>query len=115
MTDDRRAASEPSGARAVLVYNVCRASLLIACLVIGWYAGLHNVLYLCAAAFIVSGVISWFLLKRQRIAMGVAIERTVERGRSRMAERTAAEDAYADLVHGEAVTNGTARAAEEPQ
>jgi hypothetical protein len=94
-------AGEPSGAKAVLVYNLCRGGLLAACLVAAWYAGIHNVLYLCATAFIVSGVISWFLLKRQRIAMGAAIERTVERGRAKAAERTAAEDEYADTVHGD--------------
>jgi hypothetical protein len=39
--------------------------------------------------------------------MGVAIERTVERGRSKMAERTAAEDEYADRVRAEAATPAT--------
>ncbi|HWC36027.1 MAG TPA: DUF4229 domain-containing protein [Mycobacteriales bacterium] len=94
--------AEPSGARAVLIYNLLRLSLLVACLVAGWYAGIHNWLYLCAGAFLVSGVISWFALKHQRIAMGMAIERTVERGRTKMAERTATEDAYADQVNGAA-------------
>ncbi|HEX3900691.1 MAG TPA: DUF4229 domain-containing protein [Mycobacteriales bacterium] len=89
----------PSGAKAVLVYNLMRLGLLAACLAIGWFAGVHNLLFLCAGAFLVSGVISWFALKRQRINMGVAIERTVERGRTKMAERTAAEDEYADAVH----------------
>lgn len=86
------------GARAVLVYNLLRLGLLALCLVIGYFAGLRG-LSLVAAAFLVSGGVSWFALKNQRINMGAAIERTVERGRSKMAERTAAEDAYADALH----------------
>jgi hypothetical protein len=93
-------AAEPSGAKAVLVYNLLRLALLAACAGISYLVGLRG-LYLVAVAFLASGVISWFLLKRQRINMGVAIERQVERGRGKMAERTAAEDAYADLAHGD--------------
>ncbi|HWA67235.1 MAG TPA: DUF4229 domain-containing protein [Mycobacteriales bacterium] len=92
--------SDPSGAKAVLVYNLLRLGLLAACLAIGYFAGLRG-LYLIAAALFVSGVVSWFALKQQRIDMGAAIERTVERGRSKMAERTQAEDEYADRVHGQ--------------
>jgi hypothetical protein len=86
---------ETGGAKAVLVYNLLRLALLAICLVIGYFAGLRG-LYLIAAAFLVSGAISWFALKNQRINMGAAIERTVERGRTKIAERTAAEDAYDD-------------------
>jgi hypothetical protein len=102
-------AEETSGAKAVLVYNLMRLGLLAACLAVGWLAGLHNLLFLCAAGFLVSGVLSWFLLKRQRINMGAAIERTVERGRTKLAERTAEEDEYADTVHHDAV-----QSADEP-
>jgi hypothetical protein len=88
---------EPSGAKAVLVYNLMRLSLLVGCAVIAYVVGLRGI-WLVAAAFLASGVLSWFLLTRQRIAMGVAIERTVERGRAKAAARTAAEDDYADAV-----------------
>jgi hypothetical protein len=91
-------AASPSGAKAVLVYNLLRLGLLAACLAIGYFAGLHG-LYLVASALLVSGVLSWFVLAKQRINMGAAIERTVERGRVKAAERTAIEDAYADEVH----------------
>jgi hypothetical protein len=94
------AASPPSAARAVLIYNLCRAGLLAAGIAIGWFAGLHNIALLLVVAFLGSGLISWFLLKPQRIQMGMALERTVERSRARMAERTANEDAYADSIHG---------------
>jgi hypothetical protein len=86
-----------SSARAVLSYNLLRAGLLLVCLGIGWAAGLHG-LWLIIVALLASGVLSWFLLSGQRVRMGLAIEQTVERGRSRMAARTAAEDAYADEV-----------------
>ncbi|HEX3707112.1 MAG TPA: DUF4229 domain-containing protein [Mycobacteriales bacterium] len=88
---------QTSGAKAVLVYNLLRLGLLAACAALGYLVGLRG-LYLVAVAFLASGVISWFALKRQRISMGAAIERTVERGRGKMAERTAAEDAIADQL-----------------
>lgn len=88
---------ETSGAKAVLVYNLLRLTLLVGCAVIAYVSGLRG-LWLVFVAFLASGVISWFALKNQRINMGAAIERTVERGRSKAAERTAAEDAYADSV-----------------
>ncbi|HVS68820.1 MAG TPA: DUF4229 domain-containing protein [Mycobacteriales bacterium] len=98
MTTDE---AEPSGARAVLIYNLLRLSLLVLCALIAYVIGLRGI-WLVAAAFLASGVISWFALKNQRINMGAAIERTVERGRAKAAERTAVEDEYADKVHGEA-------------
>jgi hypothetical protein len=95
---DERAATETSGAKAVLLYTQQRHSPLIACADIAHFLGLRGI-WLVAAAFLASGVLSWFLLTRQRIAMGAAIERTVEKGRAKAAERTAAEDAYAESVH----------------
>lgn len=86
-----------SPSKALLVYNVLRLLLLAACLGLGYLAGLRG-LVLIVAALAVSGVLSWFLLARQRIGMGVAVERAIERGRVKMAERTAAEDAYADAL-----------------
>jgi Protein of unknown function (DUF4229) len=88
-----------SASRAVLIYNVYRLALLAVCLGIGWLATLRGVV-LIVAALAVSGVLSWFLLRRQRMAMGMAVERTVERSRvrARIAQRTADEDAYVDTV-----------------
>jgi hypothetical protein len=71
--------------------------LLVGCLGIGWLAGLRGV-GLIVASLLVSGVLSWFLLRRQRIGMGVAVEQTVARSRARLAERTAREDAYVDAL-----------------
>jgi membrane protein implicated in regulation of membrane protease activity len=85
---------EPTANRAVLIYNLLRLGLFAVCFGVGWFAGLRPVIALLVLALLVSGVLSWFLLRRQREAMGRAVERTVERSRRRMAERTAAEDDY---------------------
>lgn len=79
----------------MLVYNLYRLGLLLLCLGLGWIAGLRSILLIVAALFI-SGVLSWFALRRQREAMGLAVEATVARGQRRFAARTAAEDEYVD-------------------
>lgn len=80
-----------------MTYNLLRAALFGACFGIGWLAGLRSVV-LVVAALLVSGVLSWFVLGRQREAMGQAVERTMQRSRVRMADRTAKEDAYVDSL-----------------
>jgi hypothetical protein len=89
--------AQRGASRAVLIYNVWRLGLLAVCLGIGWLIGLPT-LPLIVTALLVSGVLSWFLLRRQRMAMGEAVERTVARGQARMAARAAAEDGYVDSV-----------------
>ena len=85
--------------RAIVVYTAARAGLLLICLVLGWVAGLSGPVLL-VVALLVSGLISWFLLQRQRIAMGGVVERRVNRLRSRIDERAAAEDAYVEAMQG---------------
>jgi hypothetical protein len=92
-----RAGVHHGAGRAVLTYNVYRLGLLAVCLGIGWLIGLPALVLIVSALF-VSGVLSWFLLRRQREAMGVAVEATVARGQAKMAARTAAEDGYVDAV-----------------
>jgi hypothetical protein len=91
--------SQRGASRSFIVYNLYRLGLLAACLGIGWLARLRG-LILIVVALAVSGALSWFLLRSQRIAMGMAIEATVERSRvmTRLADRTAAEDAYVDAT-----------------
>ena len=90
----------------MLVYNLFRLALLGVCLGLGYVAGLRSILLL-VAALLVSGVLSWFVLRSQREAMGRAVERTVARGQSRLAARAAAEDEYVDqLMSGAEPTNG---------
>lgn len=81
----------------MLTYNLLRLGLLAACLGLGWLAGLHSVL-LIVVALLASGALSWFWLRPQREAMGQAIEQSVERGRLKLAERTASEDAVLDAA-----------------
>jgi len=88
----------PDG-RAIVVYTAARAGLLLGCLVLGRLSGLTGP-FLVIVALLVSGVVSWFVLRRQRIAMGGAVERRVNRVRHRIDERAAAEDAYVDALHG---------------
>jgi hypothetical protein len=84
-------------ARAVVVYNSSRLGLLIVCLVLGAVAGLRGFLLLVVALG-VSGILSWLLLARQRVAMGEAVSGAVRRGRAKVEARTAAEDAYVDQL-----------------
>ena len=90
-----------SAARSVLAYNAGRLGLFVACAVLGFVAGLRG-LVLLAVALLVSGVLSWFLLARQRAAMAEALGGAVDRGRAKLAERTAAEDAYAEALQPQA-------------
>ena len=89
--------ARPRDGRAVAVYTLARAGLFVLCLVLGWVAGLTGLLLL-VAALLVSGVLSWFLLQRQRLAMSGAVERTVTRARRRLDDGAAAEDAYVDRL-----------------
>jgi CHASE1-domain containing sensor protein len=81
------------------MYTVARAGLLLACLALGRLSGLAGP-FLLIVALLVSGVVSWFVLRRQRIAMGGEVERRVSRIRGRIDQRAAAEDAYVDALHG---------------
>jgi len=87
----------PPGGRAAVVYTALRLALFGACVVVGWVAGLRG-LALVLVALLVSGVLSWFSLTRQRVAMGMAAESVLGRLRERQRRRTEAEDAYVDRV-----------------
>jgi hypothetical protein len=88
---------EHSASKALLAYNAWRLLLLLGCLGVGYAAGLRG-LWLIVGALIVSGVLSVFMLKRQRIAMGQAVESQIDRGRAALARKTAEEDAYVDAM-----------------
>jgi len=85
--------------RAFVIYTAARAALLLACLGLGRLSGLTGP-FLLIVALLVSGVVSWFVLRRQRIAMGGEVERRVNRLRDRIDQRAAAEDAYVDALQG---------------
>ena len=97
-----------SAARSVVAYNLGRLGLFVGCAVLGYVAGLHG-LVLLAAALVVSGILSWFLLARQRVAMAEVVGDAVSRGRSRFGQRAAEEDAYVDSLGLEAGGDGVTR------
>jgi len=69
--------------------------LFAACAGLLALAGLRSIL-LVAAALLVSGVLAYFPLDRQRRALAEAVGDAVDRGRRRVAERVEKEDAYVD-------------------
>ena len=86
----------PNG-RAVVVYTLARVGLFAGCLLLCWVAGFDGIVLL-VAALLLSGVLSWFLLQRQRLAMSAVVDRRVTRMRERLAARASAEDAYVDKL-----------------
>jgi hypothetical protein len=94
-----------SAARSVVAYNLGRVALFVGCAVLGYVAGIRGLLLL-AAALLISGILSWFLLARQRAAMAEALGGAVSRSRSKLAQRTVDEDAYADGLHRDDVQAG---------
>lgn len=101
-----------SPSKALLAYNALRAVLLVVCIGLAYLAGLRGVLMI-VVGLAVSGILSWFLLAKQRIGMGIAVEQAVTRGRVKLAERTAAEDEYADSLRRQQVTPLAQQAAED--
>jgi hypothetical protein len=87
----------PRDGRAVVVYTLGRLGLFLFCALLAWLAGFSG-LPMLITALLVSGVLSWFLLRRQRLAMGGAVEGLVDRTRRRIDEGAAAEDAYVDQL-----------------
>ncbi|MDQ1685492.1 MAG: hypothetical protein QOC82_2229 [Frankiaceae bacterium] len=77
------------------MYNAWRLVLFAGCGALLALAGLRSIALL-AAALLTSGVLSYFLLDGPRRALAEAVGEAVDRGRQRMADRTAREDAYVD-------------------
>ena len=88
-------------ARAVATYSVARLLVFLGVGGVFYLAGLRGVL-LVLVAVAGSGLVSFVVLARQRVAMAVALEPRL-RGRTRslsarIAAANAAEDAYADAL-----------------
>jgi hypothetical protein len=98
----------PRDGRAVAVYTAARLALFAVCVAVLWLVGFSGLL-LVLVALVVSGVLSLFLLQRQRLAVSGAVERRLTRGRERLRARTAAEDAYADRLHEQRRTGAESR------
>jgi Protein of unknown function (DUF4229) len=83
--------------RPMVVYTLGRFGLFALCFAVFYLAGMGLFLALLVAALI-SSLAGWFLLARQRMALGVAVETRLTQARERAAERTAREDAIADEI-----------------
>lgn len=77
--------------RATLLYTLMRLVLFAAVLGVLALAGVQSFLLL-ALAILISGVLSYFLLWRQRTAMSDSLTRRVTGLRSRLDAATRAED-----------------------
>ncbi|HET6816576.1 MAG TPA: DUF4229 domain-containing protein [Mycobacteriales bacterium] len=90
----------PHGGRAAVVYTGMRFALFLGCLGIVVAIGFRGFAALLVA-LAASGLLSLFLLSRQRAAMSVAVDRRVNQLTERARARAAAEDAYVDSLHGD--------------
>jgi hypothetical protein len=77
--------------RATLYYTVLRLGLFAVVLLLLYAAGARSLLLL-GGAILISGVISYFVLTRQRTAMAGAIGRRVSNFRELLNAGTKAED-----------------------
>jgi len=77
--------------RATLSYTVLRLGLFVVVFLLLYLAGARSVLLL-AGAILISGLISYFLLNRQRMAMSSVISKRVTSFKERLDAGTRAED-----------------------
>lgn len=79
----------------LLTYTLLRTLVFAVPFVLLLLVGVHPLWALVAAAF-ASGIVSVFLLSRQRDAVSSALTERSDRARRTMAERAAAEDSWDD-------------------
>ena len=83
--------------RQFWTYTLARLGLVAVAAGLLWLVGLRGPI-LIVLAFVVSGVLSYFLLGRQRGAFAELVDRRARRIRERMAAAQAAEDAADDAA-----------------
>jgi Flp pilus assembly protein TadB len=83
--------------RAFVIYTLSRIAVFAFFVVLAFLAGLRGLVALLAA-LLVSGIISYFLLARQRTAFATTLEASLQRRTRRVSTRTAREDAIADQL-----------------
>jgi hypothetical protein len=83
----------------ILRYNLARLGLLVGFLALFYLLGLGGAV-LVLGAVLASGVVSYFVLARQREAMVVALKERVQARQAKAAAREAREDEYDDLLRG---------------
>ncbi len=77
--------------RATLAYTAARILLFVVSMILLYLAGASGLL-LIALALVISGIVSFVLLSRQRDAMSSALATRIGNFRSRLDEGTRAED-----------------------
>lgn len=77
--------------RATFSYTIMRLLLLFAALIVVYFTGARGLL-LVALAFLISGIISFIVLSRQRDAMSGALTSRMRNFRERLDAGTRAED-----------------------
>jgi hypothetical protein len=77
--------------RATLAYSTMRLLLFIACLLLIYLAGARGLL-LVALALVVSGIVSFVVLSRQRDAMSGSLVSSFRGFRARLDEGSGSED-----------------------
>ncbi|MDX6255609.1 MAG: hypothetical protein QOJ11_1943 [Frankiales bacterium] len=87
----------PAPGRAVVVYTAYRFGLFLLCLVVFYAAGM-GLIWALGLSAILSGIVGYFLLARQRLALSAAVDSKVRDAKAKAAERTAREDAIADEI-----------------
>ena len=105
--------TSPGFWRPFLVYSASRVGVFAALLGLLYGVGVRG-LIVVFIALVLSGVLSYFLLERQRTAFAAAVEARVERRRHAAVAKVNREDAIADqLIAEEAalrnVSSGDAR------
>jgi hypothetical protein len=98
--------------RQFWTYTLARLALVAVAGGLLWLVGLRGAL-LIVLAFVISGVVSFFLLGRQRGAFAEMVDARARRIRERMSAAQAAEDA-ADEAARRAAEQAPPRAAEDP-
>ncbi len=77
--------------RATLSYTALRLGLFVVAFLLLYLAGARSLLLL-AAAILISGVVSYFVLNTQRTAMSSAVSKRITGFRERLNAGTSAED-----------------------
>jgi uncharacterized membrane protein YqgA involved in biofilm formation len=94
----RSTISQPPGFwRSTLVYSGSRVGVFAVLLGLLYVVGVRGVIVVLIA-LVLSGVLSYFLLDRQRSAFAAALEERVKRRRERAAAKSAREDEIADRL-----------------
>jgi hypothetical protein len=87
----------PAFLRSFLIYTGSRLGVFALLLAVFYVIGVRGFIVVLIA-LVLSGILSYFLLNRQRSAFAAALEARVERRRERAAARAGREDAIADRL-----------------